>query len=306
MTSLPLYWLTPNKQKIVNDLKCEFKNLVTEAIAQRQLKLPPIPQVVLNIQQLSLRDDVTIKAIAKALTEDPSLSGACVYASNSALFSPRFGPCHDILTAVSRLGIARVKDLITAKAIEQLKKDAQFSQECNALLTKSAGLSRTFAATMVLICQEFMKRNPQLELDAGKAMLIGLLADIGLFSLVSALSQYLKEGNYIDFELAKDVMAQCCAEASFSVLQFWQFDKDFLTVAGNRRMNHVDPEKPSYHDIATMANHLLLFRSHDEQALSAHDIELSADGADILYQLSNLDDQAFQQACQEVLQLSGM
>ncbi|MFA0070609.1 histidine kinase, partial [Vibrio breoganii] len=68
--------------------------------------------------------------------------------------------CIDMMTAVSRLGILRVRDIVTAQAIEQLKHSVNLSKECNELLIQSASISKELGATMVLVTNGFKELSP--------------------------------------------------------------------------------------------------------------------------------------------------
>ncbi|WP_240473938.1 hypothetical protein [Salinivibrio socompensis] len=49
-----------------------------------------------------------------------------------------------------------------------------------------------------------------------------------------------------------------------------------------------------------MANHLLMFRNHDD-AIEEHEVEITAPGAEALYELSNLDDGEFSRQLNHVI-----
>lgn len=96
----------------------------------------PIPDVVLKIQRLCLAESTSISDVADCLIEDPGLSAIVIRVANSVVFNRRNITCTDIVTAVSRLGILRVRDIVTAQAIEQLKYSVNLSKECNRILLK--------------------------------------------------------------------------------------------------------------------------------------------------------------------------
>ncbi|WP_159287374.1 HDOD domain-containing protein, partial [Klebsiella pneumoniae] len=119
------------------------------SISTGKISLPPIPDVVLKIQRLCLAESTSISDVADCLIEDPGLSAIVIRVANSVVFNRRNITCTDIVTAVSRLGILRVRDIVTAQAIEQLKYSVNLSKECNRILLKSATISREMGATML-------------------------------------------------------------------------------------------------------------------------------------------------------------
>ncbi|MGF1763028.1 HDOD domain-containing protein [Aliivibrio kagoshimensis] len=308
MNHLSFYWLQPDKEKQIDALKSDFCKLVEQSILSNNIVLPPIPDVVIKIQQLSSNESATIKEVAETLLADPGLTANVIRVSNSAVFNRSNITCNSAVTAVSRLGIYRVRDLVTAQAIEELKNSTNLNAECNQLLKKSALSSRDFAAVMTLVCQSMIKHkelDDTFTLEPEKALLTGLLADIGIFCLISEYYEYQNAGNYLSFDIATQIFNSRCSYVSKIVLSLWGFDQDFIDVATNKTTNSNQSESVSYLDIARMANHLLMFRS-DDSSIDEHDVEITALGAEALYELSNLSDADFRSRIKEVIKQSGL
>ncbi|QIL84630.1 HDOD domain-containing protein [Vibrio sp. HDW18] len=306
MSHLSFYWLPETKHQLIHSLETEFTQLVELSISTGKITLPPISDVVLKIQRLCLVESTSISDVADCLIEDPGLSATVIRIANSVVFNRRNITCHEIVTAVSRLGILRVRDIVTAQAIEQLKHLVNLSKECHSILVKSAMASRELGATMLLVAQTFKSIDPKkyhyLELE--KALLVGLLADIGLFCLVNEYHLYLQNGHYLDPNIALQIFQSQCSPISQLVLQHWGFDSDFLEVSCNSELISARPEV-SYLDLARIAHHLLLFRKQDE-ALDEHEVEINAEGAEVLYQLSNLSEMEFKHKLSDVISASGI
>ncbi|MGF1686112.1 HDOD domain-containing protein [Photobacterium japonica] len=307
MAHVSFFWLKPENDKIIKGLESEFYSRVKVAIQKNRLALPPIPAVLVKLQALCNCDSTTINDVAELLLDDPGLTAHIVSISNTMLFNRRNVICHDVFTSVSRLGIYRVRDIVTAKAIEDLKKRHLFSQECNQLLTHSAMRSRQLAATMALVAHglanhdEFPKK-----IESDKALLAGLFADIGLFSLIHEYQAYLDSGNYLDLDIAKHIFEHSCQEVSLLILKHWGFDTDYLEVASNSRSPFRKDTAPSYYlDVARMANHLLLFKTNDD-AIDDHHVEMDLADAEVMYELTNLSNAEFAHRLKIVMQNSGM
>lgn len=305
MNHLAFYWLPENRHKLIEGLESEFAQLVKSSISTGKISLPPIPDVVLKIQKLCTQESTGVSDVADCLTDDPGLAAIVIRVANSVVFNRRNITCTDLLTAVSRLGIVRVRDIVTAQAIEQLKHSINLSKECNKILVNSASISRELGATMVLVAQSFKKLEPDnyLHLEQDKALLVGLLADIGLFCLVNDYYLYLENGNYLDQDIALQIFQSSCSSTSKLVLKHWGFDEDFLEVACNEELvEHC--QEVSYLDVARIAHHLLMFRKQDD-AIEEHDVEINAAGAEVLYNLSNLSDVEFKTQLSAVINASG-
>ncbi|MDG2638383.1 HDOD domain-containing protein [Vibrio parahaemolyticus] len=306
MEHLSFFWLPNNKDKLIQALESEFAQLVEQSISTGKISLPPIPDVVIKIQKLCIEENTTVSDVANCLLEDPGLAAIVIRVANSVIFNRRNITCSDLTTAVSRLGIFRVRDIVTAQAIEQLKHAVNLSKECNDILVKSAAVSRELGATMVLVVQEFHKHEPSIytHLELEKALLVGLLADIGLFCLINEYHLYLDSGNYLDPDIALQIFQTRCSTTSKLVLERWGFDNDFREVSSNEKFVTARPEV-SYLDIARIANHLLMFRNQDER-IDEHEVEFNLTGAEVLYDLSNMSDTDFQNEINAVLSASGL
>ncbi|TOI42598.1 HDOD domain-containing protein [Vibrio parahaemolyticus] len=306
MEHLSFFWLPNNKDKLIQALESEFAQLVEQSISTGKISLPPIPDVVIKIQKLCIEENTTVSDVANCLLEDPGLAAIVIRVANSVIFNRRNITCSDLTTAVSRLGIFRVRDIVTAQAIEQLKHAVNLSKECNDILVKSAAVSRELGATMVLVVQEFHKHEPSVytHLELEKALLVGLLADIGLFCLINEYHLYLDSGNYLDPDIALQIFQTRCSATSKLVLERWGFDNDFREVSSNEKFVTARPEV-SYLDIARIANHLLMFRNQDER-IDEHEVEFNLTGAEVLYDLSNMSDTDFRNEIYAVLSASGL
>lgn len=207
MEHLSFFWLPNNKDLLIQALETEFAQLVEQSLATGKVTLPPIPDVVLKIQQLCTQESTGINDVAECLLEDPGLAAIVIRVANSVIFNRRNITCTDLTTAVSRLGILRVRDIVTAQAIEQLKHSVNLNKECNAVLINSAAVSRQLGAVMVMVVNAFRKHAAAKYdyLEPEKALLVGLLADIGLFCLVNEYHLYLDKGNYLDQQIALQI-----------------------------------------------------------------------------------------------------
>lgn len=280
--------------------------MVDNSIATGKIVLPPIPSVVLEIQKLCTQEETTLISVADCLLNDPSLTAVVLRIANSIIFNRRNIQFSDVNTAVSRLGIYRVRDVVTAQSIEQLKYSITLKNTCKNILRKSATNSRELGATMVVIAKQFKEINPEKYdyLEPDKALLVGLLADIGLFCLLSEYQMFLDRGNYIDETILLNILETKCPETSHFVLKNWGFDQDFQEVAGNSPiLPKVQPV--SYLDIAQMASYLLFNRKNDESRQEEQDIELTTDGVHVLYELSSKNHHEFDSMVSEVVNTAG-
>ncbi|MDO6541099.1 HDOD domain-containing protein [Photobacterium sanguinicancri] len=307
MDHVSFFWLKPENNKIVKGLESEFYALVKDAIRHNRLILPPIPEVLAKLLELCKHEETSVHDVADLLLDDPSITALIIKTSNTVIFNRRNVICHDIFTAVSRLGIFRVRDIVAAYTVQELKNNANFSLECNNILKHSAQNSRQLAATMAVIASRLPNQSHQKnKLEVDKCLLAGLLADIGLFGLIHEYQAYLDSGNYLDLDIAKYIFENCCDKSSETVLKHWGFDEDFLAVATNTKQ-HSYPENHNsqYLDAARMASHLLMYRN-DDADIDTHEIELDLYAAELMYELTNISDSEFNGLTKEAMKNSGL
>ncbi|MEZ8293456.1 HDOD domain-containing protein [Vibrio splendidus] len=305
MEHLSFYWLARNPSRVLEGLETEFTQRVQKTIATQTIKLPPIPDTVLTLQRICMDESTTVSDIANVLLDDPSLAAAVIRSANTVYFNRRNITCTNLVTAVSRLGIVRVKDIVTAHAIEQLKHENPLDNTCQKVLKQSAFSARELGASMVLVIQELqiIDHEEYRHLEADKALLLGCLADIGLYCLVSEYHHHNEQGHYLDLEIALHIFQSQCASISLEVLSRWGFDSDFLAVSSNSRIAG-ESDRVEYLDVARIAHHLLMFR-HQDARIDEHEVEINVHGAEVLYTLSNLTKHTYKKRENEIIKTCG-
>jgi HD-like signal output (HDOD) protein len=160
---------------------------------------------------------------------------------------------------------------------------------------------------MVMVAKAFKDEEPNKYqyLEVEKALLTGLIADIGLFCMVNEYHQYLENGNYLDLQIALQIFESQCPGSSKLVLTSWGFDSDFVSVATNQEHSSAADVPLSYLELARIAHHILLFRRKDD-AIDDHFVEFDTTGADVLYKLTNLSEIDFKTQITDVINASGL
>ncbi|MDC0609641.1 HDOD domain-containing protein [Vibrio sp.] len=305
MDHVSFFWTPMHQQDMFGSVENDFCHMVDSSLENGKIVLPPIPNVVLEIQRLCTEDNTTIVDVSECLLNDPSLTAVVLRVANSVIFNRRNIVFSDVNSAVSRLGILRVRDIVTAQSIEQLKYSINLENSCKQILRQSAINSRELGATMVLIAKRFKEINSNKYdyLEPDKALLVGLLADIGLFCLLSEYQMFLDRGNYIEKNMALRIFESKCSDISLHVLKCWGFDTDFQEVASNQSITQ-QGHSISYLEIAQLAYYLLLARKQDED-IDEPELELSVDGAQVLYDLSSKATHEFDALVSDVVNSSG-
>lgn len=146
-------------------------------------RLPSLPQALLQILDLSERDDVGLSEIGAVVSQDPGLAAKVLSTANSAYFS-RGRPINSIDQCLSIMGAAQVRRIALNQSVAELFGRFQ----------KSGGFDMRYFWYHVL-CVAITSRELARRLDyphVDEAYLAGLLHDVGQLALLSvAPDQYL-------------------------------------------------------------------------------------------------------------------
>ena len=152
-----------------------FFNELKEAIENDSLVLPSLPEVVLKIRDAVECEDSTAEQVANALSQDGSFSARLIQVVNSPLYRP-INPIDDLQTAVTRLGVYLVRDLVMNLAIKQM------FQSTSKVLDKKFRAVWLTSVDVAAICQ--MMSVTMDDISKEQALLAGLVHNIGALPIL--------------------------------------------------------------------------------------------------------------------------
>ena len=152
-----------------------FFNELKEAVEDDSLVLPSLPEVVLKIRDAVECEDSTAEQVAIALSQDSSFSARLIQVVNSPLYRPIY-PIDDLQTAVTRLGVCMVRDLVMNLAIKQM------FQSTSKVLDKKFRAVWLTSVDVAAICQ--MMSVTMDDISKEQALLAGLVHTIGVLPIL--------------------------------------------------------------------------------------------------------------------------
>lgn len=170
---------------------------------------PKLPQVALQIMELSQRPDVGFDEVGAVLEKDPLLAAKVLSIAQSAVYAPR-SPILSLRQATVRLGLQTLRDLVLEAAVSMRVFRAPGYGEA------MERLSRHSAATAYLL-RALCRRA---RVDAEYAFLCGLLHDVGLAACLLALSDE-PRGGAVPFDALGPGLHEVHQEASGLVTRLW-------------------------------------------------------------------------------------
>src|SRR5215469_219315 len=82
----------------------------TAQIEWAHLRMPPFPQVALNVLQLATNENVQLGRLGDLISSDPAFASEVLTIANSLLYAPRY-PIKSILQAIEVLGASHLQGL---------------------------------------------------------------------------------------------------------------------------------------------------------------------------------------------------
>lgn len=224
---------------VENEIYVEFY----ENLQQGNCILPGMPDLAFQVRKAVADENTGASNIARIIQVDPALTARMIQVANSAAFGGQF-PIANCLDAVTRLGLERTRDLVTSFVMRNL-----FHSKSQLLKTRMMMLwkhSRRVAA----ICYVFARRTTYLDPD--RAMLAGLLHDIGAIPILDLAHKYPEIEN--NPKLLEQVITSLQDELGAMVLRKWGFQSELVQAALNAEhwlRDHDGP--PDFSDIVIVA-----------------------------------------------------
>lgn len=220
---------------------------ILEDLENGKLVLPTLPDVALKVREVVEDPDASAIQLADIIVTDAALSANLLKVANSALYRGRV-PVESVQSAVSRLGLGMVRNLVTSLVLQRIFKPT--SRQFEARMRKLWEHSTQVAA----ISQVISAKQPAIKTD--EAMLAGLIHSIGVLPILMRLEAkkeaLLDNNNALITYLIKSLYPR----VGVAILKSWEFPENFVAVAAehqNLNRNTGSPE-PDLVDVVQVAN----------------------------------------------------
>ncbi|HEU4619351.1 MAG TPA: HDOD domain-containing protein [Gammaproteobacteria bacterium] len=210
-------------------------------------KLPTMPDVAARIHGAMTSPNWSIRAVSTIIKGDPGTTTYVLKAANSALYS-RSAPIRDVDRAVAWLGMDNTRSLVIAHAVRSMF--VTRSQMLGGLMRRTWRTSARLAASSAVLARHCPRFPPE------KALLAGLLQDIGVLPILTVLKRY--QDQLTDEERVMNAIDKYAAQVGMVLLKHWDFEPELVEVARSRCDWRRD-EAPA----AKLADLVLVARLHD-------------------------------------------
>lgn len=217
---------------------------INELIDNDRLVLPTLPEVALKARETAEDPNASAGDLAKVINNDAAMTARIIKVANSPIMRGS-REIEDVQTAIARLGITCISNLVTGLAMEQMFQAT--SDLIDKTMRQSWHHSTEVAGIANVICKHYTKLKPD------QATLAGLVHEIGVLPILT----YAEEtGKLSDPITLQKVIHSIHPKVGVKILQSWEFPKELIDVPANYRKFNRDTgtDKPDYADIVMVAN----------------------------------------------------
>lgn len=223
---------------------------VTLEMQADKLELPSIPEMAFKVKKAISDPDISSNRIAQIAQQDPAITAQLIKVANSPLYRGR-EKIEALPPAITRLGLKAIGNLITSFTIRMVFKAK--TKEIKGLIAKLWLHSRDVAGISAVMAKKLKG------FDTDKAMLVGLVHDIGAIPILTHADQHPNLMNNVNE--VEQTLEKLTPIIGKMVLEKWNFTEEFLEVATNaENWDRTTDQPANYTDLVIVAQ-LLSFRN---------------------------------------------
>ncbi|MFK7957477.1 MAG: HDOD domain-containing protein [Lysobacterales bacterium] len=224
-----------------------YYSRIFSEIQSGDIPLPSLPHLALQLRTAVRDDNTSFGTISRIIQTDPGVASYLLKLANSPAFASR-NKATDLGSAVNRMGTGSLVNVVTTYCLRQLFRSK--SPALRVALRNVWVRSAKLGATCAVVAREITRQN------ADRALLAGLLANVGALPLIRAVSERtpLSESH----DVITQIIERYSRQVGVMMLTNWEFD-DWLveSVRQYRQWHYVSEEKSSFADLVLVCDFLL-------------------------------------------------
>ena len=224
-------------------LEKEFLAELIDAITNDRLTLPTLPEVALKIREAVDDPDVTSQALATVIGQDAALAARIIKVANSPLMRGAV-VVDNLQLAITRMGIAFVRNLATGLAMEQMFQATHDAVDRR--LRDSWEHSLEVASISHVLASNFTRLKPD------QATLAGLIHEIGILPILTLAEE---NPQILEHEVVLDkIISRLHGKVGRAILKAWDFPEELRAVpVGCTDFTRDGGPQADYVDVVTVA-----------------------------------------------------
>jgi HD-like signal output (HDOD) protein len=217
--------------------------ILVEKINNDTLVLPTLPAIALKVRKAADDPNINLNAMADVVGQDPSLSARMMKIVNSA-FLGRSVKVTSTNQAVTRIGLAQVKNIATALAMEQLF--VSKNEIVKEYMAEKWSNTINIVANAMAVMLHYKKTHKDNALSIDTMTLSALVANIGALPVLTEAERHDSVfANPAFLDIAIDKLS---GRIGGSIMRQWQFNDIFIEVAERWRDLSHQTERVSFLD----------------------------------------------------------
>ena len=215
---------------------------IRQAFYHREVDLPSMPEVALKISNAIQNQDADFRRIAITVQADPVIAARIVQVANSAMYAG-VSEVESVQTAIARIGLQATRAIVMTVVLKNLYDPK------SQLVHKRMNSYYRHSIRVAAISHALAVRLPGF--DPERAFLAGLIHDIGVIPLL------IQADRRSDLNQNADLLEQVVRELGRTVgailLEQWEFEPEFVTVAQQAEDWMREADSADYCDIVQVA-----------------------------------------------------
>ncbi|MES2104077.1 MAG: HDOD domain-containing protein [Pseudomonadota bacterium] len=226
----------------------EFIQGLTAELSSKELIFPTSLNATMKIRRALNNPDISNENVARIIGTEPVVSAQVLLLSNSVMFNRSGKRISELRAATLLLGFAAVRHVAIFVGMKQLaghQAAGQVSHRMEGLWTRSLRV----AALSYVLARDLTRLSPD------KAMLAGLLHDVGKFYILNRARQY--QNLFVTEHTIWDVVDQWHANIGAAILENWDVDDDIRAAVMDHRVANLPLNiRPCLTDVIAAADFL--------------------------------------------------
>jgi len=209
----------------------EFIQGLTAELSSKELIFPTSLTATMKIRRALSNPNISNDNVARIIGAEPVLSAQVLRLANSVVFNRSSKKISELRSATLLLGFSAVRHVAIFVGMKQLaehQSSGQISHHMEGLWTRSVRV----AALSYVLAKDLTRINPE------KAMLAGLLHDVGKFYILNRARYY--QNLFVTERTIWEVVDQWHASIGAAILENWEIEDDIRTAV----MDHLTTDLP--------------------------------------------------------------
>ncbi len=223
-------------------LEDKFYVALLDDLEKQKLVLPTLPEIALKIRDAVSDEDASAKQIAKVISEDPAISARMIQVANSPLLRGS-QKTETVDQAITRMGHALVKSMVTTMAMEQI---FQATHPLTEKYMQSIWSQSTQVASIASVMANHFTR-----LKPDQAMLAGLVHNIGALPILTRAEEI--PALLQDEEIFASLLKRLSGPIGASIMESWNFSEEMVRVAKEHSNYSYNSDTVDYVDVVIVA-----------------------------------------------------